>query len=88
MSIELIKTCFGAPVLGYILGKMTEYTLIRIYISPVSEMTTILVLAYVTYFVAEEILGISAIVAVVLYGVTLSANRMCISPESEALIHT
>ena len=83
-----MKTCIGAPVLGYILGKMAECILIRIYISPVSEMTMILVLAYVTYFVAEEILGISAIIAVVLYGVTLSANRMCISPESEALIQT
>ncbi|XP_055946054.1 sodium/hydrogen exchanger 10-like isoform X2 [Argiope bruennichi] len=87
-AIQLIKTCIGAPIFGYISAKIAEIVLLTIYISPVSEMTTILIQAYITYFVAERFLGISAVLAVVLFGVTLNANRMCISPESESLIHT
>ncbi|GBN56092.1 Sodium/hydrogen exchanger 7, partial [Araneus ventricosus] len=87
-AIQLIKTCVGAPIFGYISAKIAEIILVKIYISPVSEMTTILIQAYITYFVAERFLGVSAVLAVVLFGVTLNANRMCISPESEGLIHT
>ncbi|CAL1297054.1 unnamed protein product [Larinioides sclopetarius] len=87
-AVQLIKTCVGAPVFGYISAKIAEIILVKIYISPVSEMTTILIQAYITYFVAERFLGVSAVLAVVLFGVTLNANRMSISPESEGLIHT
>ncbi|KFM76003.1 Transposable element Tcb1 transposase, partial [Stegodyphus mimosarum] len=86
--IELGKTCFGAPAFGYTLAKISEWILVRIYISPVSEMTITFVFAYATYLTAERFLGISAVVAVVLYGITLSGNKMCISPKSESLVHT
>ncbi|XP_035229401.1 sodium/hydrogen exchanger 11-like, partial [Stegodyphus dumicola] len=86
--IELGKTCFGAPAFGYTLAKISEWILVRIYISPVSEMTITFVFAYATYLTAERFLGISAVVAVVLYGITLSRNKMCISPKSESLVYT
>ncbi|XP_054707117.1 sodium/hydrogen exchanger 10-like [Uloborus diversus] len=86
--LQLLKTCVGAPVFGFAIGKVAEKCLISIYISPVSEMTITVVFAYVAYFVAERFLGISAVLAVVLYGITLSSNKMCISPESESLIYT
>ncbi|GIY34261.1 hypothetical protein CDAR_120641 [Caerostris darwini] len=86
--LQLLKTLFVAPLFGHISAKIAEIILIKIYISPVSEMTVILIQAYITYFVAEKFLGISAVLAVVVFGVTLNSNRMCISPESESLIHT
>ncbi|GFS66578.1 hypothetical protein NPIL_231273 [Nephila pilipes] len=85
---DLVKTCTVAPIFGYISAKIAELILTWIYISPVSEMSIIFLQAYITYFVAERFLGVSAVLAVVLFGVTLNANKMCISPESENLIHT
>nr|XP_042909982.1 sodium/hydrogen exchanger 8 isoform X2 [Parasteatoda tepidariorum] len=83
---DFIKTSIGAPLIGYFFGKISDRMLQCVYISPVSEMSMTLIMAYITYFVAEYAFGVSSVLAVLLFGMTLSANKMSISPESENLI--
>lgn len=51
------------------------------------EVAITIAAAYLTYFIGEEILGVSGIMAVVALGLTLGSERTCISPESEKPVH-
>lgn len=51
------------------------------------EITITLVSAYLTYYIAEDVLGVSGVCAVVLLGITMSSEKTCISPDILEEVH-
>ncbi|XP_035704724.1 sodium/hydrogen exchanger 8 isoform X2 [Folsomia candida] len=76
----------GGPVFGFVCAKITIFCLSKVFNDPSVEVSITLASAYLTFYVGEEVLGVSGILAVVLLGLTLKANH-CISPQSEVPLH-
>jgi len=78
--------------LGLIIGLLTAFIIInwmtRIFNDPMLETTLSIVAAYLAFYVAEGLLHVSGVVAVVTLALTLSSvGRTKISPEVEGFLH-
>ena len=54
---------------------------------PAVEITITLSSTYVTFYIAEDVLHISGVLAVVLLGLVMNRMRTRISPEVEKFLH-
>lgn len=57
VSIMFVRIAIGGPVFGYVMAKITIFCLARIFNDAVVEITITLVSAYMTYYLAEDVLG-------------------------------
>jgi len=87
LLITLLSNVVGGPLLGYACGLVSVFCLGRVFNDPLIEITTSLVTAYVTFFIAEAYCGVSGVLAVVVCGVYMSHRRQCISPEVHHTLH-
>eukprot|EP01059_Diplonema_ambulator_P004647 TRINITY_DN1435_c0_g6_i1.p1 TRINITY_DN1435_c0_g6~~TRINITY_DN1435_c0_g6_i1.p1 ORF type:complete len:1546 (+),score=577.91 TRINITY_DN1435_c0_g6_i1:43-4680(+) len=84
---ELFKVALGGPFLGYIMGVISITCLSYVFNDPLIEITTSLVTAYVTFFVAEAYFHVSGVLAVVACGIYMSHRKQAISPEVHHTLH-
>lgn len=85
--LMFFRIAVGGPVFGYVSAKVTIFCLSKIFNDAVVEITITLVSAYLTYYIAEDVLGVSGVCAVVLLGITMSSEKTCISPDILEEVH-
>lgn len=68
------------------MARLTIWWLSRVFNDAVVEITITLASTYFTYYVGDELLGVSGVLAVVTLGVEINARRTHISPEVEAFL--
>lgn len=66
---QSVQLAVGGPLVGLAFGIVTTVWLRYMYNSPTAEITLTIVSAYGTYLVADELLHVSAVLAVVVLGV-------------------
>lgn len=76
----------GGPVFGWVMGKLTIRYLSLIFNDAAVEVSVTLCAAYLTYFIAENYIHVSGVMALVLLGITLSSEKTCISPEVQGFV--
>ncbi|CAH1803170.1 unnamed protein product [Owenia fusiformis] len=84
---EFLQVALGGPAFGLVMGKLTTYWLSKIFNDALTEITITLASTYVTYYIGEQFLKVSGVLAVVVLGVIVSAEKTSISPEVEAFLH-
>ena len=86
--LYLIQNCLGALVLGYIIVTIIIAILRKTNNDTDMEVTFTLTIAYILYFVCEAFLDISGILAVVVFGVSLSSYKSSTNyDEEETTVH-
>ncbi|XP_074660935.1 sperm-specific sodium:proton exchanger-like [Tubulanus polymorphus] len=78
---------FGGPLYGLVMGKLTTFWLSKIFNDAITEITVTLSVTYVIFYTGENFLFVSGVLAVVVLGVVMSADKTSISPEVEAFLH-
>lgn len=86
MFITFARITLGGPAFGWVIAKLTVRFLSLIFNDAAVEVSVTLCAAYLTYFIAENVLCVSGVMALVLLGITLSAERTCISSEVQGLV--
>ena len=84
--IYLIRVAFGGPAFGYVMARLTIWWLSHVYNDAVVEITITLASTYFTYYVADVLLGVSGVLAVLTLGIEINSRRTNISPEVEAFL--
>ncbi len=80
--LDFMVLFFGGLLAGVVLGSLTAYLLGLVESDPFLEITLTTVLAYASFLLAEELLGVSGVMATVGAGVTLGGwGRVKISPS-------
>lgn len=87
IALYFLRMSVGGPALGFVFAKLTTLWLVHIFNDAVTEITITLASTYLTFYVVEVWCGMSGVMAVVVLGLTLSAERTSISPEVEAFLH-
>eukprot|EP00301_Raphidiophrys_heterophryoidea_P006769 c12703_g1_i1.p1 GENE.c12703_g1_i1~~c12703_g1_i1.p1 ORF type:complete len:1692 (-),score=437.89 c12703_g1_i1:416-5491(-) len=82
-----IKMPFGAVILGVAIGFVGIEWIQRVFNDPFVEITVTLTLAYLAFFIAEHVLGLSGVITVVCLGFYINVHRVAISPEVEHFLH-
>ncbi|KAL5006670.1 hypothetical protein ScPMuIL_015476 [Solemya velum] len=85
--IYFLQVAIGGPLFGFLMAKITLFWLSKIFNDALAEITITLASTYLTYYIGEELLHLSGVLAVVVLGVTMSAERTMISPEVETFLH-
>ena len=82
---------FHMAVLGMLFGGLCGWLAVawisRVFNDALVEITVTISFSFLCFFVAEDVLGMSGVLAVVAYGLYLNANRTRISPEVEHFLH-
>jgi len=88
IAFELLWTVALGGAAGWLLGKFVIIAVGRIYNDPLVETTLSIACAYLVYFVAEQLLHASGVVAVVVFGLMLAGKgRARFSPEALGFLH-
>ncbi len=78
---EFFKVFFGGIIVGWLLALATGWMLGRIYTEPHVEISLTTILAYLSFFIAEHMLHVSGVMAVVSAGSVMGGwGRTKISP--------
>ncbi len=85
--LMFFRIAVGGPVFGWVAAKITIFCLQRIFNDAIVEITITLVSTYLTYYLADAVLGVSGVCAVVLLGITMSSEKTCISPDIIEEVH-
>ncbi|MDP1997924.1 MAG: cation:proton antiporter, partial [Gallionella sp.] len=85
---EFFRVFIGGVVVGWLAGLATGWVLGRVNTSPQIEISLTTVLAYLSFFIAEHVLHVSGVMAVVAAGVVLGGwGRAKISPPVEGYMN-
>jgi Na+/H+ antiporter len=86
--VEFAKVVAGGVLVGLALGFLLSKWIERLFNDPLSEITLTLVLAYSAMIVAEGLLHVSGVMAVVVAGLWMSAQgKTKVSPEVSHFLH-
>ncbi|MFH2134374.1 MAG: cation:proton antiporter [Pseudomonadota bacterium] len=78
---EFFRVFFGGIIVGWLLALATGWKLGRIYTEPHVEISLTTILAYLSFFIAEHMLHVSGVMAVVSAGIVMGGwGRTKISP--------
>lgn len=78
----------GGPVVGLLIAAIAIEWIRRVFNDALVEITLTIVAAYLTYFVAEELLHVSGVLALVALGLLIAGiGRTRISTEVEGFLH-
>ena len=80
------QLAFGGFAFGLAAGKVTVFWLQNVYNDALVEITITLVATYLTYVIGEFVFGVSGVLAVVMLGIEINAQRTSISPEQEIFL--
>eukprot|EP01065_Artemidia_motanka_P012084 TRINITY_DN16595_c0_g1_i2.p1 TRINITY_DN16595_c0_g1~~TRINITY_DN16595_c0_g1_i2.p1 ORF type:complete len:1455 (+),score=494.31 TRINITY_DN16595_c0_g1_i2:42-4406(+) len=85
---EFCQIAFGGPLVGLVFAVLAEQVLEKVFNDPLVEVTLTLSVAYMTFFVAEGLLHVSGVLALVVLGLYLSYHCQAFSPEVELVLHS
>ena len=85
---QFCQLSFGGVALGIVGGMITSKILSKIHNNGVLEVNTTIFCSYLLFFLAESILGVSGILAIVSLGLYMTnTGKTKISAESEHAVH-
>lgn len=88
VALSFVKVVAGGVAVGWLFGWLATTWLARTYDDPLVEITVTLVLAYAAMVVAEAVLHVSGVLAIVTAGLmAASRGRTRISPEVRHFLH-
>lgn len=73
--------------LGLVAGKIIVFWLQRVFNDAMVEISVTLSSTYLIFYIGEEVLGVSGVLAVVMLGIEINQHRTSISPEVEVFLH-
>ncbi len=82
-----VQVAVGGPVFGYLMAKVTIFWLSRVYNDALVEIAITLASTYVTFYIGEQLLKVSGVLAVVTLGIEINSRKANISPEVEVFLH-
>lgn len=85
--LYFVQVAIGGPLFGYFMAKCTIFWLSRVYNDALVEITITLVSTYVTFYIGEQLLKVSGVLAVVTLGIEINSKKTNISPEVEVFLH-
>ena len=81
------RVALGGFFFGLVIGKIVVFWLQRVFNDAMVEITITLASTYLTYYIGEEVLGVSGVLAVVMLGIEINSQKTSISPEVEVFLH-
>lgn len=81
------RVAFGGMALGLVAGKIIVFWLQRVFNDAMVEISVTLSSTYLIFYIGEEVLGVSGVLAVVMLGIEINQHRTSISPEVEVFLH-
>ncbi|XP_068761684.1 sperm-specific sodium:proton exchanger-like [Montipora capricornis] len=81
------RVALGGFFFGLVAGRVTVFWLQHVFNDALVEISITLASAYLTFYIGEEVLGISGVIAVVMLGIQINALKTSISPEVEVFLH-
>ncbi|KAL9955551.1 hypothetical protein ACROYT_G036889 [Oculina patagonica] len=81
------RVALGGFFFGLVAGRVTVFWLQHVFNDAMVEITITLASTYLTFYIGEEVLGISGVIAVVMLGIQINALKTSISPEVEVFLH-
>ena len=85
--LQFMQVALGGTAWGMLTGKVTTVWLSHIFNDAMVEITITLAATYVTFYLGESVLKVSGVLAVVVLGLIVNAERTSISPEVEVFLH-
>ncbi|KAK3749868.1 hypothetical protein RRG08_066181 [Elysia crispata] len=86
--LHVLRVAGGGPLFGYLVAQVDIFLLQWTFNDSLAEIAITITSAYLVFILADHILHVSAVLAVVMLGVTLSNNKTSISPEVEVCLHS
>lgn len=77
----------GGPAFGYLMAKITIFWLSHVFNNALVEITITLASTYATYYIGEELLNVSGVLAIVTLGFQINSHKTSISPQVEVFLH-
>ncbi len=88
IGMDFAWKSIGGPIIGVLIASGTIVWIRHVFNDALVEITVTIVAAYVTYYLAENVLHSSGVLAVVALGLLLAGvGRTSISPEVEGFLH-
>ena len=81
------RVALGGFFFGLVAGRVTVFWLQHVFNDALVEITITLASTYLTFYIGEEVLGISGVIAVVMLGIEINSLKTSISPEVEVFLH-
>jgi len=85
--LYLVRVAIGGPVFGWVAGKIIIFWLSHVFNDYLVEIAITLVSTYLTFYIGEEILEVSGVLAVVAMGIEINTKRTVIEPDVEEFLH-
>ncbi len=86
--VEFIKVAFGGVLIGLVVGQIGLTWMKRVFNDMLVEITVIVALSYITFFLCEYTFGVSGVLGLVALGLLMAGpGRTKISPEVQHFIH-
>ncbi len=86
--VEFFRVALGGILVGLVVGLLVISWVKHVFNDAMVEISVIIAAAYISFFVAENLLGISGVLSVVAFGLTMSGiGRTRLSPEVEHFLH-
>ena len=82
-----VRVALGGPLFGWVAGKIVIFWLSHVFNDYLIEISITLVSTYLTYYIGEEILQVSGVLAVVTMGIEVNTKRTVIEPDVEEFLH-
>jgi len=82
-----VRVTIGGPLFGWVCGKIAIFWLSYVFNDYLVEIMITLVSTYLTYYIGEEVLQVSGVLAVVTMGIEINTKRTVIEPEVEEFLH-
>lgn len=86
--IDFMRVSFGGVIIGYVIGKIGLAWIRSVFNDMLIEITVIVALAYLTFFICENVFGVSGVLGLMSLGLLFAGpGRTKISPEVQHFIH-
>jgi NhaP-type Na+/H+ or K+/H+ antiporter len=86
--LEFFRVSFGGVIIGFLIGIIGLRWIKSVFNDMLIEITIIVALAYLTFFVCEYVFGVSGVLGLVTLGLLMAGpGRTKISPEVQHFIH-
>jgi len=86
--LKFFQMSFGGAAFGYLMGQTAQYCMFRVFNDAMVEITLTLTFAYLTFFIAENYLIVSGVLAVCFMGFSFAEHgHTAVSPQVEHFLH-
>jgi len=86
--LEFFRVSFGGVLIGFVIGKVALFWIKKVFKDVLVESTIIIVSAYFTFFICENIFAVSGVLGLVTLGVLMAGpGRTKISTNVQHFIH-